>query len=200
MEHLSTAELNDCARGIRRAAHPHLAECGECSDIVAFLRKVAQAALPVAVPPEAVAEAKRISHRPAAPVPAEKLLQQVIARLVFLQTGGQRPAEVRSVQSAARQAVYRYGEYFVDLRTEEEPDGVKTSLVGQIAHQHKSLEHVRIPVALVTANRVLQQTVCNDLGEFAIDFVNNRRLRLKFDLPSDGLTIEVPLKDLGKED
>jgi len=57
-----------------------------------------------------------------------------------------------------------------------------------------------VPVTLLAGKRVLQRSTCNGLGEFVLDFVGNRRFRLKFDLPSDGLSIEVPLKDLSSEE
>jgi hypothetical protein len=200
MEHLTQAELNDFARGLRRDPHPHLAECMDCANLLSFLRKVSESATSVDVPLEVVNEAKRIfpGSQDSAPTGS---LKQVLARLVFLQTGGQQLAEVRSLQPAARQALYRFGDYCIDLRAEEQPDSIKTSLVGQIANQRDPLVPLsEVPVALLAGKRVLQQSTCNGLGEFVLDFVGNRRLRLKFDLPSDGLSIEVPLKDLSSEE
>ena len=200
MEHLTEAELNDYARGLRRDAHPHLAECVECGNLLSFLRKVSESACSVEVPIEVVEEAKGIF-----PGVREKTkalgLKRVLARLVFLQTGGQPLADVRSVQQTARQAVYRYGDFCIDLRAEEEPESIKTSLVGQITNQRDPLIPVgKTSVSLTAGKKTLQQSECNGMGEFMMDFVSNRRLRLRFDLANQGLSIEVPLKDLSTED
>src|SRR5450631_486831 len=98
MSHLTQAELNDYARNIRRDPHPHLAECEECGNLLSFLRKVWEAAATVEVPVEVVQEAKSIFPGTSGEPVGAGGLKEVLARLVFLQTGGQQLAEVRSVQ------------------------------------------------------------------------------------------------------
>jgi len=200
MNHLTQAELNDYARSIRRDPHPHLAECEECGNLLSFLRKVWEAAATVEVPREVVHEAKSIFAGSTSEPLRTGILKEVLARLVFLKTGEQQLAEVRSVQQTARQAVYRYGEYCIDLRAEEQPDSIKTALIGQITNQRDPLSPVSgVLVSLVAGKRTLQQSKCNGLGEFLIDFVSKEHLRLRFELASEGLLIEVPLKDVNSE-
>jgi len=201
MNHLTQAELNDYARNIRRDPHPHLAECEECGNLLSFLRKVWEAASTVEVPREVVEEAKGIFQSSSGEPSRAGGLKEVLARLVFLYTGEQQLQEVRSIiQQTARQAVYRYGDYSIDLRAEEEPDNIKTSLVGQISNQRTPLTPMGgVLVSLMAGKRTLQQSKCNGLGEFLIDFVSRERLRLRFELASEGLLIEVPLKDINSE-
>ena len=95
-------------------------------------------------------------------------------------------------QPLVKRAVYRRGAYCIDLCAEAEPNSIRTSLVGQIADAPMG----DIPVALMAGKRILEQKSCNGLGEFVLEFVSSRRLRVKFDLRSEGLAIEVSLKDL----
>jgi hypothetical protein len=198
-EHLTTAELCDYARGLRRDLHPHITVCAECSNLLALLRRVKDSAVSIDVPPAVVEEAKRIFAQPL-PVSLPSRLREVVARLVLLHAGGEQLAAVRSTQSA-RQALYRYEDFIIDLRAEDNPHSVRTALAGQIANQRDPLSAVNaVPVTLLSGKQVLHQTISNEFGEFAFDFAGKRRLSLKFDLTPEDLSIEIPLRDIINED
>ncbi|HEX7671903.1 MAG TPA: hypothetical protein VF395_20050, partial [Polyangiaceae bacterium] len=61
------------------------------------------------------------------------ILPRVLARLVFDSFGEPQPAGVRSLELVSRQAMYRVGDTYIDLRMESEPGTHRVSLVGQIA-------------------------------------------------------------------
>jgi hypothetical protein len=115
-------------------------------------------------------------------------LRQVVARLALLQ----REAEHRKV----RRALYTYGEFCVDLRMEARQNSINACLVGQIYNRRSLSGLSDIPVALTAGKRTLQQTTCNALGEFVTHYIHNPRLRLRFDLANERLSIEISLKDL----
>jgi hypothetical protein len=203
MDHLSPAELNDYARGLLRVVPErslHIANCAPCSEQLSFLRKVSEAAFAVEVPDDAVQQAKEI-FRGVQPASQGNRLRQAVARLVFLNAGGLQLADLRTSRPAARQALFQYGDYCIDLRTEGAPQSARISLVGQIADETSPLIPVaNAPVWLFSGKRVKAKTKCNSLGEFAMDFVGGRDLRLQIQLPQTELAIELPLRDLNPEE
>jgi hypothetical protein len=199
MNHLSSSQLLDYARGLledgdRAEIESHLAGCEECGASVAFLSRVWESAQTLVVPAGLVEAAKALILEPEpqwAP-----LLHRVVARLVPRGPGVQ-SAEVRSVQPPAHHFMYRWNDYCLDLRLDREPESAAVSLLGQIANQRTPDAPVGgVPVTLTAGERVIAETRCNSLGEFLIEFVPVRGMRVRFDVREADVSIDVPLSKL----
>ena len=197
MDHLEPGRLADYARGLligneRLEIERHVGECRECGQSVALFRRVRDSARNVAVPPDLVAAAKALyiqSGRQWTP-----LLRRVVAKLVSRDPGGLQLAEVRSVQPAAYHFMYRWNDYCMDLKLDKEPESASVSLLGQIVNERTPDTPVGgIPVTLTAGERVIAETRCNSRGEFCIEFVPVRVMRVRFDVEEAEVSIDVPL-------
>ena len=195
MKHLSDEVLADYARGLlsdsaAQGFEDHLTACGECRETLEFLRSVNTAATVAEVPLDIVRNAKQISSRHRGE--RRVSLSRAVARLIF-EGPHMQLADVRSTDSM-RQAMYRWGDYCVDLRFENEPESARVALVGQIANERSPEVPVAdVPVALVVRDKVVANTSCNSLGEFCIEFAPLPNMRLEFAVEGERI-IEIPLK------
>lgn len=127
------------------------------------------------------------------------ILPRVLARLVFDSFGEPAPVGIRSRERVSRQAMYRAGDYYVDLRLESEPGARLVSLVGQVAESgaaHQSVANV--PIVLASAGEVLVRTESNEFGEFQMSYEPRRQLRLYVPVRGDR-KLEVALGRLAPE-
>lgn len=203
MKHYSDAEWADFARELtarpaRAAMKAHLSSgcrpCGRAAEAFGMVAAVARGEEAYAVPGHALRWATAVfSLRQPERV---HILPRVLARLVFDSFGEPQPAGVRSLERVSRQAMYRAGDYYVDLRMESQPGTRRVSLVGQIVGSkagHRSLGNV--PVVLAGGTGTLGRAVSNEFGEFQMTYEPGRRLRLYVPLRGDR-RIEVPLSRL----
>jgi len=71
------------------------------------------------------------------------------------------------------------------------------SLLGQIANERTPNTPVAdVPVTLTAGDRVIAETRCNALGEFCVDFLPVRGMRVSFDIEEAEVSIDVPLNKL----
>jgi hypothetical protein len=125
------------------------------------------------------------------------ILPRVLARLVFDSFSEPQPVGVRSRQHVSRHAMYRAGDYFVDLKLESQPGTRQVSLVGQIANPKEAPGSLaNVPVLLSAGPDVIKRTVSNEFGEFQMSYEAGRHLRLYVPVRGDR-KIEVELSRLG---
>ncbi len=200
MNHLTPSQMADHARGLRddrgqAETEQHLASCRKCAETVRFLRRVQESAQDVAVPVDLVKTAKALFVKPERQW--TPLLRRVVARLVRPAVADLQFAEVRTVQPAPHHFMYRWNDYCMDLRLDKEPESASVSLLGQIANERTPDSPVGgVPVTLTAGDRVIAETRCNAWGEFCIEFVPVRGVRVRFDVQEAEVSIDVPLSKL----
>ena len=95
-----------------------------------------------------------------------------------------------------RQAMYRAGNYYLDLRMESEPETRRVSMVGQIANRRAPERSVaNVPIVLTSDRDVVARAVSNEFGEFQLGYEPAKHLRLHVPISSSG-NIEVALNRL----
>ncbi len=207
MRHMHTRHFDipawaDFARGLgsptgRAAMTRHLAAgCRRCQSRFDVMKGVASAAqVGLEAPPESAlrhARALFSANRPRTESPG-----RLAARLFFDSFRAPLPAGVRSAPSAVRQAVYRAGEFDVDVRLEYDALSPRVALVGQIAHRQRP--DTPVPSVLVTmtaGTEIVATATANSLGEFQLQYSRRRGLRLHLPLESHGRWIDVSLATL----
>ncbi len=101
------------------------------------------------------------------------------------------------MQRLSHQALYRAGDFSLDLRLEHEYGSRHVSLVGQLANPKQPLEKVaNVPVILTSGKEILARAITNRFGEFQMEYEPKNRMRLYAAVAADGgKRIEVPLTD-----
>jgi hypothetical protein len=202
-QHHSDVEWADFVRGLtagpaRASMKAHLSSgcrrCGRAAEAFGMVSAVARGEEAFGVPGHALRWATAVfSLRQPERV---QILPRVLARLVFDSFGEPQPVGVRSLARVSRQAMYRAGDYYVDLRMESEPGTHRVSLVGQIAGSKAGRRSFgNVPVVLAAGTGILARAVSNEFGEFQMSYEPSRRLRLYVPLNGDR-GIEVPLSRL----
>jgi hypothetical protein len=202
MKHFDLWQWTDFVRGVAAPAvgadmQAHLAACGSCQRAAELMRTVATTARTEGLfePP---AQAVRITQamfdclRPAA-----TSLVREIARLVHDSAREPAFAGLRSQDRLSRRALYETSGYHVDLQLERQPESGMVTLVGQVADRiQPATSTADVPVWLVQQDDVLGITVCNEFGEFQLEYEPKRNLRLFVPLPEAGKRLEIPLSSL----
>lgn len=121
------------------------------------------------------------------------LFSRLTSRLVLDATQAPLMAGVRGEMSPNRQALYQAGDYFLDVRLEQEATHAAVTLVGQVASVRRSAaELCNLPVAIASRGAVLTQTVSNALGEFQVEVPPEADLKLYVQVSLEN-SIEVSL-------
>ena len=95
----------------------------------------------------------------------------------FAQNGNE---EIRTSVVVSRQLLFRIGSIFVDLEVDKEINSDRVSLTGQMVDSaNPGHPPVGIPIVLLQGGKRLVQTSSNDNGEFQLDFVVRRNLKLE---------------------
>jgi hypothetical protein len=109
------------------------------------------------------------------------------------------PAPVRAASSEGpRQLFYRAGRFAVRLRTEQQPETGRVSLVGQVMDEHKPDDFLPgVTVMVFSGSEAIDRTLTNRLGEFEFEGAPAEEpLQLAIGLAADGfLTVAVPIKN-----
>jgi len=182
--------------GVQPAMNAHLAGCSRCQRTVDVLRTVADLAQRENgyEPPERAirfAQAIYSLYRP-----ESSGLVQLIAQLMHDTASAPLPAGIRAEDRLSRHLVYRAESYYLDLQLEYQPSG-RVMLIGQLANQDApAISTANVPVCLMERTMVLATTLCNQLGEFQLEYSPSSNLRLHLPLPTAGKQLEVPLSDL----
>lgn len=165
----------------------HLGTCERCQREVSELREMVsllEADRTNEPPSELLDESIRLFQ----PVlrPSERSSRVLrIARLVF--DGYERPLEgIRSVDTAPRQLLFRYGPVDVDLRLET--SGERTSIAGQLLSEADSFPE-RTEVRLEAEGAVLSTTSTNEVGEFFFEEAPSTCFHLSLGLPEGELKL-----------
>jgi len=211
LRHLTDREISDFVRGIvdaqrQTVIREHVSHCRDCADAIVFFEKLWQSAASALtpVPDEVVAEAKSLFRDEVLNRQMQKrFLKEVFPRLVFPLGPDWAASGVRSTAQSgmSKQAVYQWGDIFVDLRSELQSDTERLSLVGQISDQRGSLEAPNdIRIQILDGAKTVNETQCNELGEFTLVYMPARGLCLNIELPRAAVGMKVMLKDLTPQD
>jgi len=186
MKHFEISDWADFVRGLvdpvrGEAMSRHLSEgCRKCARMAEVFGRVAplgRRELCYEVPEYAVHCARAIF---VLEQPQEvRILQRWAGRLLFDSFREPLPAGVRSQHRISRQTLYDVGEYAVDLRQEHERGGSEVTMVGQIASRREPERPMAgLPVTLCSGKAVLARAVSNEFGEFQMQYLPARDLRL----------------------
>ena len=197
MQHFQSEAWLDFARGTaasdaRRAMEEHLSSCERCRKLKnswAALAEFSKGEVAYAPPESAVRQAKanfslaRAQRKPAA-----------MAWLVFDSLLQPIAQGVRSISTSPRQLLYRKGECNIDVRIEKKPEAARFSMVGQIVGSGPSGKRVHnIPVMLMAAGDLVEQTSTNRFGEFLLEFEPADDLQISFGVTErEPVVVQLP--------
>jgi len=196
MRHFSAEQWADFVRKALKKkdmqeTQSHLeAGCEQCNDDLAAWTRVRDlAARERAFEPPAVAvkmaKAAMKLHGQAARVP--------VAKLLFDSINAPTLAGIRSSGQGARQMLYGFEEYRVDLRFEPNLDADQALLVGQVLKAGNVRESLgNITASLARGGEVLGFAKANAFGEFQLECDLRGRVELHLILP-DGNQMRVPI-------
>jgi hypothetical protein len=203
MKHFSIWQWVDHVRGLdqggtRPAMDAHLSSgCRRCGRIVDVLRGVV-----------ATAQGERYFE------PSEQVLRnaqaiyplhtaesesvpRLVARLLHDSFLAPLPAGLRTQSRVARHALFEAGSYHLDLQLEHQPASGVVTLIGQLADQTRpEASRAGTPVWLKERKRLVATTLCNQFGEFQLQYGIEQNLRLHLPLPTDGKRLEIELNSL----
>ena len=203
MKHFSDWQWADYARGMvedgtRTTMDAHLSSgCRRCGRILDVLRRVALMAQGESnyEPPEQIirnAQSIFALHRP-----EKDSVPKAIARLIHDSFRAPLAAGLRTGSRVARHALFHAGSYYLDLQLEYQPASASVTLVGQLANRDRlGNSTAGTPVSLKERDQLVATTVCNQFGEFQLQFLIRPNLHLHLPLPTDGKRLEVPLNSV----
>jgi hypothetical protein len=203
MKHFSIWQWTDFARGLvesgtaRSAMEAHLSSCRRCERLVNVLSAVAVTARADASyepPQRAIRYAQAIYSLYG---PEKVSLPRLLARLVYDSGRAPLPVGMRSQSRLSRHVLYEAGSYSLDVQLEHQPASGLVSLTGQLADRNKpATSTAELPVFLMNRKRLLSSTLSNRLGEFHLEYVPARNVRLQVPIPSVSKRLEVSLSQL----
>jgi hypothetical protein len=203
MKHFTVWQWSDFVRGLvttapRAAMEAHLASgCRRCTESVSVLRNVAVTARGEAdyAPPD---YAIRYAHAIFSLNRPEKMtFPRMLARLIHDSMMAPLPAGMRSQDRVSRHALYEAGSYYLDLQVQQQPRSGLVTLIGQIADRdNPSAVAADVPVWVMDRKSLVASTLCNQFGEFHLEYPAARNLRLQVPLPAARKRLEVSLNRL----
>jgi len=207
MNHFELHQSADFVRGLIEESaqvtmERHLASgCRKCRQTTDLLHKVVAATRNdsrVHVPDYAVRCARAIFllQQPE----KVQILPHIPARLLYDSFREPLPAGLRTQQRLSRQTLYQAGDYSLDLRLENERGSSRVALVGQIENRNRPEKRVsNVPVLLVSGKQILAQVVSNSLGEFQMEYMPSKHLRLYVPVPQADKRNEGPINHFARE-
>ena len=107
------------------------------------------------------------------------------------------PVGMRSQSRLSRHLLYEAGSYSLDVQLEHQPGSGLVSLTGQLADRNKpATSTADLPVLLVDRKRLMSSTLSNRLGEFHLEYIPARNVRLQVPIPAARKRLEVSLSQL----
>lgn len=201
MKHFDIWQWADLARGVsedvnRLAMEAHLSSgCKRCERVVDVLRGVA-----VAAPGKDYDPPDHVIRLAKAIFPVRTRQNVLFPRLVFDSFRQPLPAGMRSQDRLARHALYEAGNLSLDLQLERDPGAGLITLIGQLADRESpETSTANMPVLLMAREKLVASTVCNQFGEFQLQYKSAPHLRLSVPLPSAEARLELPLNRLTVE-
>jgi len=194
MRHLSIEALIGCAEGRltpedKLTVEQHISSCALCfaeaSEWFLLLDLMKVSTLESA-PEHAIRNCFAIYD---IPKPVSKL-RQLYAAVVFDRADVPAVAGVRGVTDC-QQILFRTGDVDVDLRIGGKP----RVILGQILRRGAGHFLARVPVGLCQADRQIESTISDMLGEFRFGIAPAGKLRLHADLPEYRLIGDFTIKE-----
>jgi len=202
MSHFEGGQWVDYVRGLvreheRLAMTAHLlSPCGKCRKRVDLLDKFAAIAAEerrYEVPAHVIRGVRAVYslQRPE----RVYVLPRIVGRLVYDSFKEPLPVGVRSRHRLSRQALYQAEHYSLDLRLERHHGSAGVMLVGQVANEREPANPpANLPVFLMSGKRIVARTFSNTYGEFQLEYMPARHLRLYIQANQElGQRIEVPM-------
>lgn len=212
MQHYEIGEWVDFARNLlsekeRSEMERHLTSgCTECSATLEFLRQVASAAAAEsaceAVTRKLAASARQVFKGSGARSMDRvvEALQLLVANLTYDSASDLLPQGARAHRAATRQMVFQAGDFCLDLHIDRELDSSRITLLGQLANpKDPRIQLSKLPVLILSGDKILTQTASNQFGEFALEYVPRQNLRLCVPIDDLGVRVEIPLKRMLEE-
>jgi hypothetical protein len=205
MNHFNISDWTDFARGCaadpdRAGMEAHLTSgCRRCRATLELVQRVVASTRTDDLyepPADIVRCAKAISamQRPRSSV------TRLVARLIYDSFSEPLPAGMRAQDRVSRHTLYEAGEFFVDLRLEQEKGSPFVTLVGQLTNRTNPESSLPgAPVLLMAQKDIIAHAVYNRFGEFQMDYPPARHLRLCVALDPPGKRIELSLNRLVAE-
>jgi hypothetical protein len=203
MKHFSIWQWVDFVRDLseeepRSAMATHLASgCARCERIVNVLRGVAETArgeFAYEPPAQIIRNARAIYSLQR---PETVSFPVLVARLVHDSIRAPLPAGLRAQNRLSRHALFEAGSYYLDLQLEHQPASGLVTLIGQVADRAKpDTSTAQLSVSLKERKRLVASALCNQFGEFQMEYAPARNLRLHVPLPAARKRLEVSLNDL----
>ncbi len=185
-KHYDITDWLDLLRGFTpperlAAMQNHRLECSSCHDTVSWAQRLlstARSDYQSEVPANVVHNAQAIFALRR--LDNIKLRTGLLARLAFDSFNQPALQGVRSEQrSDVRHMLYEADGYVIDLRLEHERGAAAVSMIGQIQHAANPDARVpQMPVTLTSNNEILAKSLCNEFGEFAMEYVPQSSLCL----------------------
>jgi len=206
MKHFDVTNWTDFARGCatepdRVRMEAHLASgcrrCGATSDLMQRVVASTRADDLYEPPADIVRCVKAIGamqrRRPSA--------ARLVGRLIYDSFSEPLPAGMRAEDRVSRHTLYEAGEFYVDLRLEQEKGSPFVTLVGQLTNRANPESSLPAAPILLMAQKdtIIAHAVYNRFGEFQIDYPPARHLRLCVALDPPGKRIELSLNRLMSE-
>jgi hypothetical protein len=203
MKHFSDWQWADYVRGVvehaaRTAMDAHLSSgcrrCGRMVDVLQGVALMAQGERNHEPPEHVIRKAKAIYalHRP-----EKDSLPKAVARLMHDSFRAPLPAGLRTGNRGPRHALFEAEGYYLDLQLEYQPTSGLVTLIGQLANRDRlGSSAAGTPVWLKERNTLVATTVCNQFGEFQLQYPIEGDLRLHLPLATEGKGLEIPLNSV----
>jgi hypothetical protein len=203
MKHFGIWQWVDFVRDLgeedaRSAMATHLSSpCLRCQRIVNVLRGVsltARGELNYEPPEQAIRNAQAIYSLER---PQKASLTRLVARLVHDSVRAPLPAGMRAQNRLSRHVLFEAGSYHLDLQLEYQPASGLIALIGQLADSTRPERSTdEIPVWLKNRKKLVASALCNQFGEFQLEYAPARSLRLHIPLSGARKRLEVSLDRL----
>jgi hypothetical protein len=209
MKHYGIPEWVDFTRGLlpetdAAAMRSHLAAgcagCRELEDFCSTLADICRGMAGCEVPEWVVRNARAIC--PARKIENPKRALRIPAQLIYDSFLLPAPAGLRATWQVGWQALYRAGDYSLDLRVEPEIHSSRATVIGQIAnHTIPGNRMEGIAVCLKAGRLVVAETRSNEFGEFQMEYEQQQqsRLQLYVYLENGDKRFQVSLKKFAAE-
>jgi hypothetical protein len=195
-KHYDITDWLDLLRGVTHldrlaTMESHRLGCSSCRDTIAWAQRLLSAARSdhqIEVPTQVIHNARAIFALRR--LDAVKLRTRLLARLTFDSFNQPALQGVRSEQrSDVRHLLYEIDPYLIDLRLEHERGAAAISMIGQIHHAaHLDARVPQMPITLTANEEIVATTVCNEFGEFALEYASRSSLCLQLGGEEDSRT------------
>ena len=202
MKHFNIWQWADYARGLagevdRQAMDAHLSSgckrCARTASTFSTVTAIAGGEAGLEPPEHAVRYAQAVYSLFR---PETTSLPRLLARLVHDSMREPLPAGIRAQTRLSRHALYEAGSYYLDLQIELQGASGPVTLVGQLADRGNPAAHTAVPVWLMQQKSVVATALCDRFGEFQLEYMPARDLRLCVALREANKRLEIPLNRL----